>query len=402
MTDFQRISPRKLQVVATRGRVMGDYTQGGGTATRFESRIKMRSAPVYVRDIRLLYGNFLANATSSDADAPNDITVEAALESLTGVFTRRAFFGAQVNRLLAAGAHYFISDKIGADLAPSTDFAIRTGVTVASAGQFVQYGVLTLTTADTFVENTSGSSQVLGFTGAMVANGGVLVSKGYGPLAVLGYPLTPTPAVVIRGDSIAVGVADVNNNVGANGFLERGLVGASGGAIPYMNLARAGDSLQGEGAIGHGWRRDSLMEYATHYVTDMGNNDPAGGVSLASMQTLALANWKSAKARGLKVYQCTLLPRCTSSDGFTTTGGQTVVANYESTGIRGLFNAWLLTQVGVTIDGVIDVAAVVEDPANPGKWKVSGGVLTADGIHPNALGNANIAPTITAWANTLT
>ncbi|WP_029082893.1 GDSL-type esterase/lipase family protein [Bradyrhizobium sp. th.b2] len=396
--DFNRVTRRKLQVVATRGRVAGDYTQGGGTATRFESRIKMRSAPVYVRDICLLYGNFIANATSSDADAPNDITVEACLESLTGVFARRAFMQGNTTRLLSAGAHYFISDKIGADLAPSTDFAIRTGVTV-NAGQFVQYGTLILTTADAFIENTSGTSQIQG-TGALVTNGGVSVAKGYGPLAVLGYPLTPTPAAVIRGDSIAVGVADTNNNVGANGFLERGLVGATGGAIPFMNLARAGDSLQGEGAIGHGWRRDSLMDFATHYISDMGNNDIAGGVSLASMQTLVQAAWKSARARGLKVYHCTLLPRTTSTDAFATAANQTIVANYESSGIRGQFNTWLFTQVGVNIDGVIDINATVEDPANLGKWLTAGGPYTGDGTHPNAAGNLLAVPAVSAVVNT--
>ena len=42
--------------------------------------------------------------------------------------------------------------------------------------------------------------------------------------------------------------------------------------------------------------------------------------------------------------------------------------------------------------GLIDIAAVVEDPANPGKWATStGAALTADGIHPNPAGHAGIA-----------
>jgi hypothetical protein len=41
--------------------------------------------------------------------------------------------------------------------------------------------------------------------------------------------------------------------------------------------------------------------------------------------------------------------------------------------------------------GVIDGAAVVEDPANPGKWlTTSGAANTADGIHPNPAGHGAI------------
>jgi hypothetical protein len=41
--------------------------------------------------------------------------------------------------------------------------------------------------------------------------------------------------------------------------------------------------------------------------------------------------------------------------------------------------------------GLIDIASIVEDPANPGKWATSAGAaLTADGIHPNPAGHAGI------------
>lgn len=402
MVDIRRVADRQLQIVATRGRVMGDYTQGGTTATRMESRILSRGAPVPITGVRMAYGNFLCG-TSGDVDAPNDITVEGVMESITGVFARRGFIGGASTRLLTAGAHFAISDPIG-DLPAAAQIAIRTGVTV-TAGQFVQYGVQPLTASDGFVESTSGTSQIQG-TGALGLNGGASVTRGYGPLAILGYPQVPIPGVAIRGDSKLVGVADTNNNAGGIGFGERGLNAASAGQLPWANWARAGDSLQLETTIGHGWRRDTLMDWATHVLMNLGNNDPAsGGMTFATMQTNAKLLLRAWRNRGCLIGYCTLTPRTTSTDAWATVVNQTVVLNYGTAEARGLYNAWVRALCPDTdgtklIQWVIDTDAAVADPANPDKWRVDLGVLTGDGIHESAAGTLVCATPVTAIANT--
>jgi hypothetical protein len=119
----------------------------------------------------------------------------------------------------------------------------------------------------------------------------------------------------------------------------------------------------------------------------------------------------------MPVYQTTITPRTTSTDGWATVANQTVVAGCGQP--RTDLNAWLRAGAPVNgsgtpvaigtagavpcpyLTGIYDAAATVEDATDPTKWKAAT-VLTGDGVHPNATGHAlmaaaiNTAPFVTA------
>jgi hypothetical protein len=98
------------------------------------------------------------------------------------------------------------------------------------------------------------------------------------------------------------------------------------------------------------------------------------------------------------LYAVTVLPHVTSASVNTplaagTFGPGTVAGGSPS--VRNAFNAWLYTQIGVTIAGVIDAAACVENApasqAGAGDGILSNLNLTSDGLHPSQLGHVTIA-----------
>ena len=75
--------------------------------------------------------------------------------------------------------------------------------------------------------------------------------------------------------------------------------------------------------------------------------------------------------------------------GAITSGAQVVFGTATESGLsnevqRVAYNADLRANfASYGYAGVVDVAAVLEDGANPGKWQTTGGAWTADGVHPN-------------------
>jgi lysophospholipase L1-like esterase len=160
---------------------------------------------------------------------------------------------------------------------------------------------------------------------------------------------------------------------------------ASGAFIPFSNLSRAGDSTPGY-SNGTAVTRTAMFEFGTHAIFGMGNNDPANGFSLASIQANYTAIWAHARAHGLFIAQATMPPRTTSSNSWSSAAGQTVVSGYGASETRGQLNAWFSTALASgLIDQIIDLNSACEDPANPGKWVTNGSAnyATTDGIHPS-------------------
>jgi lysophospholipase L1-like esterase len=108
-----------------------------------------------------------------------------------------------------------------------------------------------------------------------------------------------------------------------------------------------------------------------------GTNDIQGSRTLLQLQTDTLAYWAARKASGVRqILAASVLPRSSFNAGMET--------------IRVAYNAWLPTQVGVTIDGVADFAAIPEmaDPADLTYY--------ADGTHPTTTGHAKMLTTAQA------
>jgi hypothetical protein len=131
----------------------------------------------------------------------------------------------------------------------------------------------------------------------------------------------------------------------------------------------------------------TLASLASTAIIEYGRNDISGGASLASVQSTAVTLWSMFANRGQRVFQTTITPRTTSTDGWVTTGSQTAAAG-ES--VRVAFNAWLRAgapvssgvavaigtsgallagQTGHPLYGVFEVADICESTRDSGLWK---------------------------------
>jgi lysophospholipase L1-like esterase len=354
-----------------------------------------------VSNLRLVYCNrYSLGSGIGELDFINGGTqaayqLEASIAS--GSVVSPATFRGALRPTLDSGASLTVSDPIGAIVAAGATLQVRTGAIVSAGGSVPA----TLPTVSNFskAKSAAGSSQVYTASAFATPGGGSVSTYGVAPVAVLGIPDQRHVSVFAWGDSITYGLSDgTGSAAGSYGWLERGLESVNGTTIPSVNCSR-----HGETSIvyvdGTSIARTALMEYATHAVFGHGSNNIALGGALPTVQGHCQAIWAQARRMGLKVYHMTLIPRTTSTDAWATAANQTPASGFAAGDKRDQFNSWLRAQAAASvIDGVIDVAAMVEDSANPGKWRTDAGALTGDGIHPNSAGHALMAAALNAAA----
>lgn len=231
------------------------------------------------------------------------------------------------------------------------------------------------------------------------------------PNLILGDVALETPRTWLQsGDSIVT-----------LGFLDQALSGRA-----WISFAVYGEALTAYGS-GSWLERygPTPYGYATHAIVEYGTNDlgqpysggatPDAATVLANYKSRVVDWWLTLANSGIKVYQTTLTPGTTSTDGFATTANQTaqaynvvrVPANdwfRDGAPLAGLAPAATGTtdptairagQPGHPLKGVIEVADSVETARNSGKWKSPG--YTYDGSHPTALGTTTMADAVSSW-----
>ncbi len=123
--------------------------------------------------------------------------------------------------------------------------------------------------------------------------------------------------------------------------------------------------------------RDVLShEGVTDVVVFMGTNDIRRGASAAQVTGGMAQILSRLKARGLKTFGVTVIPRHNVAAAGTNTGW-----NDAKSSIRREVNQWMRTRAG--FDGVLDFDAVVRDPANADRIFAP---FNCDGIHPTPRG----------------
>lgn len=332
--------------------------------------------------VRLVYSNWWwrESAAVTDEAGPNAITVRAAIERPDGTKIP-VFFNGSRDVVIQPGANA-VSDPVAVDVKYDDASAFvysRNYVTVTSGQKFPlnQYVVTASNAQDQMDIGTTTTDKTLTGTGASAAG------QGFGPTIVLGNrPVASRrkPLVAIVGDSIPWGNDDTTTGADAGlkdrGFVNRALETA---VIPYVKIAAGGDSPSYFNQFTKSQYRRGLItgsEYAIFYASI---NRIRLGDSFATVQADALAMWNWLAARGMKVYACTIGPKTTSSNGWTTTGAQTL-DTYNAN--RVLFNDWIRT-TPAPLTGYFEVADVMETARNSGIWKVDGaGSYTTDGLHP--------------------
>lgn len=369
------IPRRKLQLVATRGAIMGGQALSDNTQSRLETRIKTFFGPSACSEVRLVFTNYEATGSAAEVVGPNSITVEAAIETISPVGFMPVLFDGALSVVIAPGATV-ISDPIGYTFPAFSQAWVRTGVTM-SVGQQVPTTSFFAISGEGQVKSTNVASQIFG-TG-ILANGasGSTAASGYIPTAIIGVPETPFPAVGVIGDSIAAGtIGDTSSaTTGARGIIMRGLWLTTTYVLPYAVLARA--SEQDAFNVGlNGQRRRVIYPYLTHAIDNGGTNDIAAAASLATMQSQKVQKWTDLKAHNIHVTVLPILPR-------TNAGNTAPSAGYGTGELRDTYNAWQLSQVGGPL---VDAFGSLNDVAEGAHGLWANGAWTADGVHPNAVG----------------
>jgi lysophospholipase L1-like esterase len=357
--------------------------------------------------IRLVFTNHypVSSGGAVETNGTDPITVKASIESPTTQLFPVTFGGAS-SVVIAPGASV-MSDPIGITIAKGTLFWTRTYV-VVTAGQKWPRGAFS-----TFSASGQGHNYASGAAGADVTASGAAPTGGlseyvYGPSAVLGLPADPGKAVVaIVGDSIAAGSSD--NQVG---WIERWL----NDNYAYQKVAYPSEAMtQWDPTTAGGaycYRRAALLarEGVTHVIAEHIVND-LGASSLPTLQARAFRYWTFLSRVG-KVLATTCTPQTTSTDGWVTTGNQTVASPGTNEPRRLGWNAWVRDgapmnaagaaqavgdtapttlragQAGHPLSGYIEVADAAESARDSGIWKAN---YTSDGTHPNPTGAAAMA-----------
>jgi hypothetical protein len=216
---------------------------------------------------------------------------------------------------------------------------------------------------------------------------------------VIGIIAAPSPipplGILLVGDSLLYGSGNTDNGMSWADYALGGMTGRCKIAQISETAALFVQSQYNQRRLRQAYGRfDRIIE-------GYGTNDINIGQTLAQIQANKLAIWSFLAAlcpNGFRgIYAPSVLPRTVSPSNqaplVAAFGPGTVASGSPS--IRNAYNAWLFTQVGVTIGGVIDISAAVENaPASQagsgdGTWKFS--TDTSDGTHCTLQGYQKIS-----------
>ena len=351
------------------------------------------------------------------------VKVYAALEYLSGSGITSetgqrviATFNGLKHGEMAPGAILF-SDPIPFDAVAGTQFFVRTNMQTQGSNLAVPAGYsLQGGTGPGGLGNGDGQQTYAAVENGTIGATSISSQTTVGPVAILGYASKRTPTAAILGDSINAGIGDGGFGRNDGGYLVRALTGQTAAKyvfpttplIPFVRCAHPGETLNQflnqASSLGSAPTfsavRSKLADLASTVLFAYGTNDLGGTLATIQSQYIQAAN--SFLRRGKTFVACTLLPKTTTTDSWTTTANQTVSAN-EAT--RTAFNTWLRngTFAAATISpkncAVFDAAAAVEVNSagvltlNGGLWKPSTG-------SPADSGSITSGSTTSSWNDT--
>lgn len=354
-------------------------------------------------NLRLVFANWLVTAGFADLDNAAPVTIKASVE--VGSTLLPVTFGGKLSATIDGGG-WVVSDPVATEvtagqvlyvrvhIAPTTNWYHNRFAYAPGMGGFAANSDLT----------PPGSAAIPDSVSAL-----------YGPALITVEPTGASrQAVQVFGDSIGHGVNDgfsqwqgpnvVAPGLGGGGMFGRALAGVGG----LIQSAVPGDSAGNfRTAAGH-FRRAVFTTCAPVMICEYGRNDITAGRTLAQVQGDLLWLWRLGAGRGRRVYQTTITPKSTSSNGWVDLAGQTVAAG-SGESVRVAFNAWLRAgapiisasggpaavgaagallagQPGHPLTGYLEIADAVESFRDSGLWKpmtnqrtVTDAVTTAGG-----------------------
>ncbi len=336
----------------------------GNTSIQSRSTHFARDA---VSSLQVVLPNWYGVAGTGEVAPGADASIAASIEYPSGSFTPLTFAGAPSGTIPDGG--FAVSDPAKVVIPVHAQFWVRTNY--HNPNGVIYEGFNNAFAGDG--SELSPAVQADKTTSGAIAASGLL----YMPAAILAE--TTKPSVLCLGDSIMLGVRDTFDDLtGDQGIVARSI----GPSFGYANFGLAGDTI---GAVLASHKnRVALASYFSHVVSDYGGpndyNSPTILTDISSLGALFPSN---------KRFQTTRVPNSTSSDGWATVTAQ-------SSGTAAFFRAVNQSiRAGVqNWDGYFDVAAVLESAPDSGLWNVGpdgSHPLTADGVHPDTLGNVLVA-----------
>ena len=329
-------------------RVAHNATDGSVLSLRTRMSHTMQRA---TDSIRLVYANWI-NDGGREAPGTNPIRVSAAVRTADS-HEHEATFGGAARVLLEPGGQV-LSDPLPIHAGAGEVLISSTLVEVDHAGERIPLG-----------------SQIPGDH----------ESYGFGPRLILTEASADDDRllVAVLGDSNAVGFGDGGAGTLHHGWLRR----ACEPDIAHINLSISGATARGSRSAAHLRHRFALLREVRPdvFVSALGTNDLADATADAeALRGDLLAHWSALQALGVPVVGCTVPPVTAPPH---VSGG--VPRGAEAT--RVAINRWIRT-IPDPLSGVIDLAAAVEAPDRPGRWRPG---ASDDGIHFSTRGHIAVA-----------
>lgn len=320
-----------------------------------------------------------ANAEQPQAQAG---TVKAALQIGGSAVIHPVHFGGERTKVVQPGV-MVRSDPLGLVLAKGDVLWVRISRTIPTGGNW---------TANVALRSAEGEGSV---DSDAVDTGTITVTTSdaqpaWTALSVVSAAPSVGRSVAIFGDSISNGVGESVPEDG--GYMIRAM--PSGVGVLRLNNggATAREYVDNGTSATSGRRRLPLAASCRYAWVEFGVNDLNTGSSIDQVKSNLLKLWRTLAAAGMTIYQSTLTPWASTTDGFTTVAGQSPYSRHTE---RLAINDWIRT-TPAPLTGYLEVADAVESSRNSGVWAVGAAPLTADGVHPSTEGHQRIAAAITA------
>jgi hypothetical protein len=354
---------------------MRDVINGGNRSSANQTgTLRWQIMPsVACHDVQLLYQAMYRPSGDFLSALGNSVTIKCALEINGKIF--QVYFGGHRSMVVESGATA-VSDPIYCMVKPTDTVYVRTYYDAGTGGYIPTTHAFQGVSAGTGADSITYGVDAVDTAGALAA---VSQPLSWGPASVIAVPDSSSRiSVVMIGDSIIYGSGESFPNDASLwsrpwGFCARALQPAN---IGFAKLCVGGDTISYW--TNSGWMRIPPAKGGTIVMCNYGINDLTAGTSVAALKANLKTVWSYWASKRCKVYQTTITPSSSSTDGFTSTGNQTAFA-YEAN--RSSLNGWLRdgsaagaveSSVGA-LSAVFDVAATVE--AAGGKWAVTNAAL---------------------------
>lgn len=309
-------------------------------------------------------------------------TIKRFIEYPQNTFTQMTWSGA-TSVTIAPGA-VVKSDVISLTVPPATKLWERTVNLNATVTNFPV--IQTPSSSPSLGLDDGNSVTDQGNSGTIAASD----SFGFGAAALIGQIGTRNArSFLLIGDSIAFGFGDGGiGALGGSGYLARAL---DVHGYPYCKMVVSGWTAGNLVSRIAAWNSFIGALSFTDMIQQLGVNDLANS-SRSQAQLLADQQTIYGLCAGKKIFQTTITPETSSTDGWATTGNQTFLSGTGTLSQLNAVNASIrAVPAGVSV--VLDVADMVMSARDTDIWAAPPSP-TGDGIHPSTTKHASLAATI--------